>query len=159
MQYVEDYLKKHAIEYTMHEHPAVFTCDDAEIHCKNTPGTPGKNLFLRDKKGKRYFLVILPASKRADLKWVGEVVGDSKISFASPERLKEKLDLTPGAVSPFGLINDAENEVEVLVDQDMYDAEVVNFHPNRNTASVEITNEMFHKLLELFGNKFSIIQS
>ncbi|MFH1781647.1 MAG: prolyl-tRNA synthetase associated domain-containing protein [Patescibacteria group bacterium] len=154
---VEKYLQSHDIKYAPHKHPAVFTCDEAEKHCADVPGIPGKNLFLKNKGGKRYFLVVLPASKRADLKKIAKIVGESKVSFANSEALKEKLDLEPGSVSPFGLLNDVQHEVEVYIDKDIYDANIVNFHPKRNTASLELTGEMFRKYLKTIENKVQII--
>ena len=79
---VEQYLQANQIKYVLHEHPAVFTCEEAEKYCGDIPGLPCKNLLLRDKKKRRYFLLILPAEKRADLKKIGETVGESKVSFA-----------------------------------------------------------------------------
>lgn len=155
---VEKFLHEKNISYVMHHHPPVFTCEEAEIHCKNIPGTPGKNLFLRDRKGERFFLVILPAHKKADLKKIGEIVNDKKISFCNPEKLREKLGLYPGAVSPFGLLNDKNAEVKVYIDQEMYDTQIVNFHPNSNTASVELTQEMFHKFLATLPHKIEVIE-
>ncbi len=154
---VEDFLKSHDIKYVLHEHPAVYTCEEAEKYCKNVPGLACKNLLLTDKKGRRYFLVVLPAAKRTDLKKFSEIVGESKVTFASPEALQEKLGLEAGAVSPFGLLNDKNKEVEVYVDKDVYDANVVSFHPNRNTASLELSGEMFHKFLETIENKTKIL--
>lgn len=157
MNAAEQYLQNHNISYVLHEHPAVFTCEEAEKFCADVPGIPGKNLFLRAGKAKRYFLIILPASKKADLKQISHIVGESKVSFASPASLKEKLDLEPGSVSPFGLINDQHHEVEVYIDREIYDAEIVNFHPNKNTASLELTREMFHKYLATLFNKVTLI--
>ncbi len=64
---VEQYLQAHQIKYILHEHPAVFTCEEAAKYCDNVPGLPCKNLLLRDKKKRHYFLLILPAKKRADM--------------------------------------------------------------------------------------------
>lgn len=155
---VEKFLHEKNISYVMHHHPPVFTCEEAEIHCKNIPGTPGKNLFLRDRKSERFFLVILPAHKKADLKKIGEIVNDKKISFGNPEKLREKLGLYPGAVSPFGLLNDKNAEVNVYIDREMYDTQIVNFHPNSNSASVELTQEMFHKFLATLPHKIEVIE-
>ncbi len=158
MANVEQFLQSHHIEYVLHEHPAVFTCEEAEKHCANIPGLAGKNLFLRSEKGARYFLIVLPAAKRADLKKVAEIMGERRISFANADALREKLDLEPGSVSPFGLINDAGREVEVYIDKDVHDADVVNFHPNRNTASLELTRDMFHKYLQILNHDVHIIE-
>jgi Ala-tRNA(Pro) deacylase len=147
---VEQFLTENGIEYTLHEHPAVFTCEDAERECANVPGIAGKNLFLKGKKTGTFFLVILPATKRADLKKIAETVGE-KISFASPEALMEKLGLEPGSVSPFGLLNDTNKKVQLYIDGDILASSIVNFHPNKNTASLELSQIMFQKFLETVG--------
>lgn len=157
MKTVEIYLKNHHIEFTLYEHPAVFTCEEAEEHCSHIPGLPCKNLFLRNEKKRVYFLCILPASKQADLKQIAEIAGEKRISFANADMLKELLGLTPGAVSPFGLINDTENRVKVLVDREVWEADIVSFHPNRNTATLELTGEMFRKFLEGIKNIREVI--
>ncbi len=156
MNNIEQYLTANQIKYVLYEHPAVYTCEEAEKYCGDILGLPCKNLLLRDKKKRRYFLLIFPAKKRADLKKISETVGE-KVSFASPEQLKEKMGLEPGAVSPFGLVNDKNHEVEVYVDKEVYDAEIVSFHPNRNTASLELTGEMFHKFLQVVKNSVHIV--
>jgi len=158
MTSIEDFLKSKNIAFITHEHPAVFTCEEADEHCKNIPGIPGKNLVLKGKKSGRYFLVVLPAAKRADLKKISEIVKDKHITFAGPEILLKYLNVTPGSVSPFGLIYDENHEMEVYIDKEIYDAKTVNFHPNRNTASLELSNEMFHKFLEKIENKIEIIE-
>ena len=97
-----------------------------------------KNLFLRNQKGNRHYLVVLEHSKRADLKAVADQIGDGKLSFASPERLMTHLGLTPGSVSPFGLINDRDHAVRVVLDRDLKSADALAFHPNINTATFVI---------------------
>ena len=151
---VEDFLASHNIIFVPHEHPAVYTCEELEQY--GVPGLPCKNLLLRDQKKKRYFLVILPASKRTDLKKLGEITGE-KLSFAGPEALQEKLGVEAGAVSPFGLINDTNNEVEVYIDKAVNAAASVHFHPNRNTASLELTGEMFQRYLKIIKNTIVLI--
>lgn len=158
MVHVEKYLQDNQIKYVLHEHPAVYTCEEAEKYCSDIPGLACKNLLLKDKKGRRHFLIVLPATKRADLKGISEAVGENKVSFASAEALKEKLGLEPGAVSPFGLLNDQHHEVEVYVDEAVYNADIVSFHPNRNTASLELTGEMFRKFLQNINNKVNVIK-
>jgi len=154
------YLQGYDIKYVLHQHPAVFTVAEAEIHCKNIPGMPGKNLFLKEKNKygeKRYFLVIMPALKRLDLKALQKKLEVKKLTFCNTEELKEILGLTPGAVSPFGLINDKENKVKVLIDEELWRAEIVNFHPNVNTASLELKREDFHKYIDSLQNEVEII--
>lgn len=153
----EQFLQSQQIAYTLHEHPAVYTCEDAAVHCKNIPGLACKNLFLKGRNS-RYFLVIVPATKRIDLKKFAKIVGEAKVSFASAETLKEKLHLEPGSVSPLGLLNDTEKSVEVYIDKALAEAEIVGFHPNRNTATLELSKEMFHKFLGLLEQKVHIIE-
>jgi len=155
---VISYLQSKQIVYTLHEHPAVYTCEEAEVHCADIPGLACKNLFLRNRKGDKYFLIILPAHKRADLKKIGKIIGDDKIRFASAEKLNEILGLTAGSVSPFGLINDTDHHAIVYVDRDVYDADVVGFHPNKNTATLELTGIMFRKFLTEIGHDVHILE-
>ena len=117
-----------------------------------------KNLFLRNKKGDRHYLVILAISKQADLRALVKMVGDDRLSFGSPERLMANLGLTPGSVSPFGLTNDVRHAVRVIVDQDLRSAERLIFHPNINTASVAIAGADFVRYLESTGNVVRWVQ-
>ncbi len=140
------------IPYEIHSHPPVYTVEQAEEHWKSIKGTHCKNLFVRNKKGNRHYLVILDSRKRADLRDLNSQLGEDRLSFASPERLKRYLGLEPGAVSPFGLINDRDKAVRVVLDKDLKEAEWVSFHPNVNTATVTITFKDFEKYLEWCGN-------
>jgi Ala-tRNA(Pro) deacylase len=151
------FLSKNNIKFTVHKHPAVYTCEEAEKYCGDIPGIPCKNLLLRSKKGKRHFLVVLPAKKQTDLKKFTELVDEKKVSFASSESLKEKLGLELGSVSPFGLINDIENTVEVYIDSEVYNAETVSFHPNVNTATLELSKDMFHRFLQTVGHDVCVV--
>jgi Ala-tRNA(Pro) deacylase len=101
-------LDKLDIPYVRHEHPPVYTVEEAEQHWENITGAHCKNLFLRNKKGNRHYLLVLDSSKRADLKTLEKQLGEDRLSFASPERLMRYLGLEVGAVSPFGLINDTQ---------------------------------------------------
>lgn len=140
------------ISYDLYRHPPVFTAEDAVEHWGAIPATPVKNLFLRNKKGDRHYLVILGLDKQADLKQLVKVVGDDRLSFGSPERLMASLGLTPGSVSPFGLINDADRHVRVIVDADLLNAERLIFHPNINTASLALSVADFERFLASRGN-------
>jgi Ala-tRNA(Pro) deacylase len=142
-----------AIPFTRHEHPPVATVEEASAHWAGIDATHCKNLFLRNQKGNRHYLVVLPASKRADLRAVADQIGDGKLSFASPERLMTHLRLTPGSVSPFGLINDREHEVRVVLDRDFQTAARLAFHPNINTLTFTIAAADFKKFLDACGNQ------
>lgn len=141
-----------AIPYTRHEHPPVATVDQAEQHWAHIDATHCKNLFLRNQKGNRHYLVVLLHSKKADLKAVADQIGDGKLSFASPERLMTHLGLTPGSVSPFGLINNRDHAVRVVLDRDLKAATRLSFHPNINTVTVTIAAADFTRFLDACGN-------
>lgn len=140
------------IRYERFHHPPVFNSEDVAQHWKDIPATPVKNLFLRNKKGDRHYLVILGVDKQADLRQLVKVIGDDRLSFGSPERLMAHLGVTPGSVSPFGLLNDASGVVRVIVDRDLRSAERLIFHPNDNTASLTIGFADFEKFLNSTNN-------
>jgi Ala-tRNA(Pro) deacylase len=141
-----------AIPFTRHEHPPVATVEEASLHWVGIDATHCKNLFLRNQKGNRHYLVVMTASKKADLRAVADQIGDGKLSFASPERLMTHLGLTPGSVSPFGLINDREHEVRVVLDRDFQTSARLAFHPNVNTLTFTIAAADFKRFLEACGN-------
>ena len=157
MKDVEEFLKSNQIEYKLHEHPPVYTVEEAAKYCGDIPGLACKNLFIRDKESERYFLITLPADKRFDFKKFGDIVGTKKLTFADNEALKEKLGLEAGAVSPFGLLNDHNQSVKFYIDKKVYDANIVNFHPNVNTASLELAKTAFWKFLKTIKHEFKVI--
>ncbi len=136
------------IEYSAHEHPPIFTGDEAAEHWKDVPGVGIKNLFLRNKKGDRHYLVVLAVEKQADLRQLVKVIGDDRLSFGSPDRLMSHLGVTPGSVSVFGLIHEGSSRVNVIVDEDLRSAERLIFHPNDNRASVSISFGDFSRFLD-----------
>ena len=145
------------ISYERHEHPAVFTAADASQFWDPIPGVQCKNLFLRNKKGDRHYLVVVEIGKRVDLKDLVRTVADDRLSFGSAERLMAELGLTPGSVSPFGLINDADGSVRVLIDQDLKGADRLIFHPKINTASVVVSWADLERFLATRANRVSVI--
>ena len=149
---VDGRLKALGIAYTRHEHPAVATVEEAERHWAGIDAMHCKNLFLRNQKGTRHYLVILRHSKRADLRAIADQIGDGKLSFGSPERLMAHLGLTPGSVSPFGLIHNLDHQVRVVIDRDLKSADRVSFHPNINTVTLTLARADFEKFLADCGN-------
>lgn len=149
---VERYLAGLDIAFTRHEHPAVATVAAAETHWAGIEALHAKNLFLRNQKGTRHFLVVLEFSRRADLAALGEHFGERKLGFASAERLQAHLGLAPGSVSPFGLINDHGHRVEVAIDAAIRDAARVAFHPNVNTATLVLAGADFQRYLTAVGH-------
>jgi Ala-tRNA(Pro) deacylase len=149
---VRDALAALGISFDRYEHPPVATALEADEHWAGIDAVHCKNLFLRNQKGNRHYLVIVKHPKRADLRGVADQIGDGKLSFASPERLLAHLGVTPGSVSPFGLINDASREVRVFLDADLKAAERISFHPNINTVTVVLTFTDFERFLADRGN-------
>ncbi len=140
------------IPFVRYVHPPVYTVEEAKQHWKNLKGARCKNLFLRNKKGNRHYLVIIEHSKNADLKKLTERLGEDRLSFGSAERLHRFLRLKPGAVSPFGLIFDAAKEVVVIIDQELRQAERIHFHSNVNTVTIGLSFADFEKFLAWAGN-------
>jgi len=141
-----------SIHYETLQHIAVFTVEEMKKAVPDLDAQGCKNLFLRDNKGKQHFLVVMPEDKPFNLKSFGDTHAIGKLSFASEKRLIKYLDLTPGSVSPFGLINDAENHVIVFVDSDLIKADKVSFHPNDNTASVVLASSDFKLFMDSLDN-------
>src|SRR5436190_4106896 len=146
-QKVYDALDAMGIQYEKYAHPPVFTSEEAAEHWGPIKATQVKNLFLRNKKGDRQYLVILEIHKQADLRDLVKIIGDDRFSFGSPERLMATLGVAPGSVSPFGLLHDGSKDVRVIVDQDLRSVERLIFHPNLNTLSVTISVKDFERFL------------
>ncbi|MGZ5498246.1 MAG: prolyl-tRNA synthetase associated domain-containing protein [Candidatus Aminicenantales bacterium] len=145
-------LDKLGIPYVRHEHPPVATVEEAEKHWAGLKGTHCKNLFLRNYKGNRHYLVIAPVTRGIDLKRLTAQLDEDRLSFASAERLKRWLGVEPGSVSPFGLVNDEAHHVQVVCDIALKSGSALGFHPNVNTATLEITLADFEKFLASCGN-------
>jgi Ala-tRNA(Pro) deacylase len=145
-------LERLGIAYIRHEHPPVATVEEAEKYWGSIKGTHCKNLFLRNNRGNHHYLVIAAVDKAVDLKRLNAILGEDRLSFASPERLKRWLGLEPGSVSPFGLINDETRHVQVVCDEALKSSAGLGFHPNVNTATLEIALADFEKFLASRGN-------
>lgn len=143
-------------QYTVREHQAVFTSQEAEEAGLDMPGLNLKNLLIKDKKDGRFYLVILDEHRKMERSHFKALTGwSSKVTFAGEAELWSLLRLTPGSVSPFGLIFDTEKRVTVVLDRTITFApeeELVNFHPNRNTATLGLTKGDFLHFLRHMGN-------
>ncbi|MFD2204934.1 prolyl-tRNA synthetase associated domain-containing protein [Kiloniella antarctica] len=125
------------IESNTISHPAVYTVEESKAHRGDLPGAHTKNLFLRNKKGKMWLLVCLE-DRKIDIKLLGKALGAGKLSFGSPDRLKEFLGIEPGSVSPFCAINDIDGHVKVILDSQMMTMSPINAHPLTNTMTTAI---------------------
>jgi Ala-tRNA(Pro) deacylase len=145
------------IAFARHEHQAAATVQEAEEHWATIDAMHFKNLFVRNQKGTRHYLIIVRHTKRADLRAIADQIGDGKLSFGSPERLMTHLGVTPGSVSPFGLIHDRGHAVFVVIDRDLKSAERVSFHPNINTVTITMARTDFERFLSGCGNSVKYV--
>jgi Ala-tRNA(Pro) deacylase len=150
-------LSKIGIEFINHEHPAVFTVEEAALHHEGIEGVHSKNLFLKDKK-KKLFLVVTLADKAIKIKEVAKKIGAKSPSFGKPELLMEALGVMPGSVTPFAAVNIKAHEVTVILDEEMMDNELLNFHPLVNTATTTISPIDLVKFLEYCHKEPEVIR-
>ena len=130
------------IGHTTTRHAAAYTVEQGNEVWGTIPGVHCKNLFLKDAKA-RLWLVVAPAERRVDLKTLPGKIGSARLSFGSAALMAETLGVTPGSVTPFGLINDAGRRVSLVVDAALLAAEPLNFHPLVNTATTAVSREGF----------------
>ena len=150
-------LEELGIEYRETQHPPVYTVEEVERYWRDIPGAHCKNLFLRDPKGKKHYLVVMLHNKKVNMANLAEQIGDGRLGFASEKRLEKYLGLETGAVSPFGLINDTDRRVRVVLDSELKGADKVSFHPNVNTVTVTISFGDFERFLAHCGNPVSYL--
>ena len=151
------FLAENGIEYERHDHPAVYTVEEAGRLVPDLPAAKTKNLFLRDKKGQRHFLVIVPADKRIDIKALPAVVGSNRLSFGSAQRLKKYLCVEPGAVTLFAIFNDPECKVELIIDESLWQAEAFQFHPLVNTSTLVVSRDNLVRFIALSGHELILL--
>lgn len=157
-QKVIDFIKNENIAYEMTEHEAVYTMEDMERLGLYDLGTVCKNLFIRDAKGKRHFLVVAHNDTRIDLKALGVTIEAGKVSFASAERLEKYLGVTAGCVSPFGVLNDAEHSVTVVFDKKLVGCPRLGVHPNEHTATLWLSFDDLAAAIKKLGNEIIIAE-
>ncbi len=146
------------IDFEYHEHPPVPTVESALEHWKDIRSTHCKNLFLRNHKGNRHYLVILEHTNKLAIRDLEQMLRQGKLSLASDPRLEKWLGLSPGSVTPFGLINDSQNHVHLFIDDNLLQAEKLSFHPNINTATIVISFGDFIRFLDWSGNSYEFIR-
>lgn len=154
---VLEYLKKNGIEHTWYTHEEAPTIEIARTQWRNDGSKHCKNLFFRNHKGNRHYLVILDCERDLDIHDLEQRLHQGKLSFASPQRMERYLGLQPGSVSPFGLINDVDNHVHMFIDSNLQSQQSLSFHPNDNHATVVISYSEFMRYLESTGNNYEFI--
>ena len=147
------FLEENRIEYERHDHPPVYTVAEAQRLVPPLPAAKTKNLFLRDKKGRRHFLVIVPAAKKVDIKALPGVLGSDRLSFGSADRLKKYLGVDPGAVTLFAIFNDPDGKVELIIDESLWQASAFQFHPLVNTSTLVISRENLQRFIDSTGHQ------
>lgn len=155
---IYEFLSAHNIAFERHDHEAVYTCEQAD--CLDIPGSAAKtkNLFLRDRKGRRHFLVTVGAEKTVDIKALEELLGVKGLSFASAERLEQYLGLTPGAVTILGVINDRDHAVEVVVDSGLWCRDAIQCHPLVNTSTLILSRDDIRQFLDITGHEVHVVE-
>lgn len=151
-RFVCDALARLGIDFERIDHPPAFTAEEAQQYWATLDAAHCKNLFVRNKKGDRHCLIVVPVERDVDLLELSKTVGGGRLSFASPERLLRHLGLTPGSVSPFGLLNDPEHHVALFVDAALRQAQRLAFHPNINTSTLAVRFEDFERFLRFTGH-------
>ena len=150
-------LKDLEISYALHHHEATFTVEESDKLKADIPGTHCRNLYLRDKK-KKNFLVVAANETAIDLKALQQKIECGRLSFGSADRLWAFLGIRPGSVCPFTVVNDQDHDVQVLLDADMMEADIVNYHPLDNTMTVGLTPSDLLKFFEYTGHEPKILK-
>ena len=145
-------LEQHHINYIVRKHEPIFTVAEGEALGLPNVQAAVKSLLLTDDKRTSFYLVVLPLDKRLDLKQLRSLIGSRRLTMASPEELAQLLELTPGAVTPFGLLADKEHRVQAYFDAELKENTIAT-HLNCNTATVWLKCQKLVQLLEDKGHK------
>ncbi len=154
---LENYLKDLKMQFKLHEHPAIFTVEEGKKLKQNIPGVHCKCLFLKDDSG-NFYLVGMRADKRLDITRLRKRIEAKKLHFASEEELWDLLGLRPGSVSIFGMINDTAKNVKLIIDKEVWESPIVGFHPNINTATLEVKHIDLEKFYESIKSEKEIVE-
>lgn len=155
---VYETLEALGIAFDYLEHPPAPTIEIARQYWAGLEGKHCKNLFFRNHKGNRHYLVVFDCDREMAIHDLEQILKQGKLSFASEKRMLKYLGLYPGSVSPFGLINDSENHVYVFLDENLKNADKLSFHPNDNRASLSISRADFERYMEASGNAYEWIK-
>lgn len=154
-----DYLTQKGIEYEVTEHKAVFNMAELDEVNLPYPECDAKNLFVRDDKRRNYYLITVKGNKRVNLKEFRKQNGTKPLTFASPEDLLAIMGLTPGSVTPLGVLNDTELKVHAFIDKDfLAEPQIIGVHPNDNTATVWLKAEDLIRLMREHGNTVDAVE-
>ena len=152
------YLNQLGIKYEIVEHPAVYNMAEIEKIALPHPEADAKNLFVRDDKKRNYYLLTIKGDKRVNLQQFREENGTRRLSFASPQDLKEKLGLEPGSVTPLGLLNDPRHEIPFYLDSYFSQQPRIAVHPNDNTATIWLKPQALIHFIKDLGNPVKVVK-
>lgn len=155
---VYEVLDAMGIHYDYYEHPEAPTIEIASQFYRGEGTTLCKNLFFRNHKGNRHYLVIMESRREMDIHSVEKMLHQGKLSFSSPERMMRYLGVRPGSVSLFNLVNDEQHEVTLFIDKVLLGVEKVSFHPNDNRASLVISVEDMMTFVNKIGNPYEVLE-
>ena len=156
-QQVAKKLQELGITYDVVEHPPAFTTEQADSYIEGLEGVRTKSMFLTNKKKTQYYLLIMDDKKLLDMDDFKEQVKANRIRMASAESLAEKMQLPPGTVSPFGLLNNDEKDILVYFDKDIVSEEIMTFHPNTNEKTIFIKTQDLFRFLESISFNYEIL--
>ncbi len=145
------------IPFDYYEHPPVPTVEEAVLHWKEIKATHCKNLFFRNHKGNKHYLVVIEFTADLAIRTLEQRLRQGKLTFASPERLNRFLGLEPGSVTPLALINDPERLVTVFLDESLQQSQKISFHPCVNSATIVLSYHEFLRFLAHTGHHFEYI--
>ena len=151
-----EYLAGLGIETHTIAHKAAFTVEEAKAYRGEISGAHAKNLFLKDKKGVLW-LVVCQEDRQIDMKVLKTRIGSAHLSFGKADLLRQVLGVEPGSVSPFTLLNDSQCQVRVVIDQELMDSDLVNFHPLENTATTQISPQGLLAFIKSCGHEPDLV--
>ena len=157
-QKVVDQLNELGIPFQIVEHEPVLTTEQADRFIEGIEGIRTKTMFLTNKKKRNFYLVIIDDAKRLDMDVFKEIVEENRIKMASAETLNDKMMLLPGTVSPFGLLNNRDKDIQVYFDQEIVSEERMCFHPNTNEKTIFVNTEDLFTFLKVTGYEPHIIK-
>lgn len=155
--FVKEKLDELQIGYRIIEHPPATTTEEADRYIEGEEGVKTKTLFLCNKKSRNYYLVVTDGAKAVDMKELEERIPTKGLHFCTEEKLMNKLGLPAGTVSIFGLLNNEEHDVEIILDREILSETYITFHPNVNTATAFITMEDMYRFFDALGFEYRIL--
>lgn len=154
---VKEKLESLGIDYELVEHEPALTTELADKFIEGVDGVRTKTLFMTDQKKRRFYLLIMDENKMLDMAKFAQMVGEKRVKMASAETLYKKMGLMPGVVSPFGIMNNEEKDINVFIDEEIINEDRMSFHPNTNEMTIFVNTEDLIKILKDFGTEARVV--